>query len=152
MQKHDHVIHNNDANTRNFTSPNITSHCDLMQTILRPYPQQIAVAAHFGQNLIDLLPPLRSREGARFQYPQVQVSEQADERSDPKERNRIAAQKWRQKKDHYLAKLEESNDHLRRQALDLLSHLQTLKVENNVLENELVFFQQFMSKMMNAPR
>lgn len=75
-----------------------------------------------------------------------------DERKDLKERNRIAAQKWRQKKDHYLGELEEANDQLRKQALQLSSQIQSLRVENKVLENELLFFQQFMSKVMSTPK
>ncbi|KAH0795414.1 ATF-like basic leucine zipper transcription factor B-ATF-related protein [Histomonas meleagridis] len=73
-----------------------------------------------------------------------------DEKADLKERNRIAAQKWRQKKDQYLSELEAANDELRRRTLDLCSKAEALRVENHVLENELQFFQSFMTKIMSA--
>jgi hypothetical protein len=68
-----------------------------------------------------------------------------------RERNRAAAQKWREKKDRHLTELESFNDRLRKQALDLTSQMQALKVENKLLEDELAFFQGLMSKMM-APK
>ena len=74
----------------------------------------------------------------------------SDEKADLKERNRIAAQKWRQKKDQYLGELEVTNDELRKKALDLCSKAESLRIENNVLENELQFFQSFMSKIMSS--
>ena len=72
------------------------------------------------------------------------------EKKDLKERNRIAAQKWRKKKDKYLTELESANDVLRQQALSLCGQMQSLRVENKLLEDELQFFQSFMSKIMNA--
>ena len=74
------------------------------------------------------------------------------EKKDLKERNRIAAQKWRKKKDKYLTELESANDVLRQQALSLCGQMQSLRVENKLLEDELQFFQSFMSKIMNAPK
>ena len=71
------------------------------------------------------------------------------DKKDLKERNRIAAQKWRRKKDKYLSELESANDQLREQALALCGQAQALKVENKLLEDELQFFQSFMSKIMN---
>jgi putative heme degradation protein len=68
-----------------------------------------------------------------------------------KERNRLAAQKWRQKKDKYLIELENMNDVLRKQALDMVSSVQALKVANELLQNELNFFQRFMCKVMSQP-
>lgn len=72
------------------------------------------------------------------------------EKKDLKERNRIAAQKWRKKKDKYLTELESANDVLRQQALSLCGQMQSLRVENKLLEDELQFFQSFMSKIMHA--
>ena len=74
------------------------------------------------------------------------------EKKDLKERNRIAAQKWRKKKDKYLTELESANDVLRQQALSLCGQMQSLRVENKLLEDELQFFQSFMSKIMHAPK
>ncbi|KAK8895040.1 hypothetical protein M9Y10_023483 [Tritrichomonas musculus] len=77
----------------------------------------------------------------------------ATEKKDLKERNRIAAQKWRKKKDKYLTELESANDVLRQQALSLCGQMQALRVENKLLEDELQFFQSFMSKIMHvAPK
>jgi hypothetical protein len=74
------------------------------------------------------------------------------EKAGMKERNRLAAQKWRQKKDRYLIDLETANDALRKQALDLTTAVQFLKVENRLLQQELLFFQHFMSTVMNPPK
>lgn len=71
-------------------------------------------------------------------------------RKDLKERNRLAAQKWRKKKDQYLYELESANDNLRSQALALCSQVQSLRVENKLLEDELQFFQSFMSNIMHV--
>lgn len=73
-----------------------------------------------------------------------------EDKIDLKERNRIAAQKWRKKKDHYLGELETANDELRKKAFDLCNKIQLLRVENSVLENELLFFQSFMAKIMSS--
>jgi hypothetical protein len=74
------------------------------------------------------------------------------EKAAMKERNRLAAQKRRVKKDRYLIQLETANDALRKQALDLTSAVQSLKVENRLLQEELLFFQPFMSTVMNPPK
>ena len=71
---------------------------------------------------------------------------------DHKERNRIAAQKWRAKKDECLSTLEEENDVLRKKVFDLQAQALQLSTENNVLESELLYFQQFMARIMNAPK
>ena len=72
------------------------------------------------------------------------------EKADHKERNRLAAQKWRQKQDGYLGELEDANDDLRAQVYQMQHQVLALKVENKVLEGELQFFQQFMAKIMSA--
>ena len=109
-----------------------------------------------SNNYMNLMPPLRPRN---FEYtnilpfPQISLnspeSTDQESKSDLKERNRIAAQKWRQKKDGYLGELENINDSLREQVFKLQSQTLTLKVENKVLEDELQFFQKFMSKIMS---
>jgi hypothetical protein len=69
---------------------------------------------------------------------------------DLKARNRVAAKKWRDKKDETLYQLEATNDHLREEALRLRNSALNLRAENAVLEEELQFFQSFMSKIMNV--
>ena len=71
--------------------------------------------------------------------------------NDIKARNRVAAKKWRAKKDSYLTELENENDTLRQEYLALTSQQQSIKVENSILEKELQFFQMFMSKIMKHP-
>lgn len=109
-----------------------------------------------------MLPPLRLPAGYP-QQPQFQPNFSSSGSSSPidnnikkedkvdlKERNRIAAQKWRKKKDHYLGELEAANDELRKKTLELCNKVQALRVENSVLENELLFFQSFMAKIMSS--
>jgi hypothetical protein len=55
-------------------------------------------------------------------------------------------------KNRYLIDLETANDALRKQALDLTSVAQSLRLENGLLQEELSFFQQFMSKVMNPSK
>ena len=122
-------------------------------TVLNPYPVHLAEQVQIPRHLVNFMPPLRARRpDVAFPFNQIPAAPPVDDRSEIKERNRLAAQKWRQKKDHYLSELEESNDQLRKQALELSSQIQSLKVENKVLESELLFFQQFMSKVMSAPK
>jgi hypothetical protein len=112
-----------------------------------------------------LMPTLRWRPfpdpfiGARIQVPfaapvfvpSPPEAEEYDERCGVKERNRLAAQKWRQKKDRFLVELERANDSLRKQALDLTSQAHSLRLENKLLEEELTFFQHLMSRLMGTP-
>jgi hypothetical protein len=65
-------------------------------------------------------------------------------------RNRIAAKKWRDKKDETLYQLEATNDQLRKTALDLRRQILGIQTENRVLEEELKFFQAFMTKIMKV--
>jgi hypothetical protein len=65
-------------------------------------------------------------------------------------RNRIAAKRWRDKKDDTLYHLESINDQLRREALDFRRQLLMLQTENHMLEDELRFFQSFMTQVMNV--
>ena len=88
---------------------------------------------------------------------QVQQMKQGKSKKTDKEeikaRNRIAAKKWRDKKDDSLYTFEALNDNLREEAMRLRNDSLTLLAENRVLENELRFFQTFMTKIMNgAPR
>lgn len=86
------------------------------------------------------------------QAPAPTTSSEAS-KEDLKARNRIAAKKWRDKKDERLYELESSNDILRKDALTLRNEVLALQTENQVLEDELRFFQTFMTKIMNgAPR
>jgi hypothetical protein len=68
-------------------------------------------------------------------------------------RNRVAAKRWRDKKDDELYNLETTNDQLRREALSFRKQLLVLQTENHVLGDELRFFQSFMTNIMNvAPK
>lgn len=111
----------------------------------------------FSQNILNLMVPLTRRPVQQ----EIPIAERKlpgedavliDEKSDLRERNRLAAQKWRKKKDQHLAELEELNDQLRKQALELVTQTQLLRAENKVLESELLFFQQFMSKIMSGTK
>ena len=74
-------------------------------------------------------------------------------KEDLKERNRIAAQKWRKKKNNYMAQLESTNYELRKEAINLNNQAKALKKENEFFEEELHFFQSFMAKIMiNSPK
>lgn len=119
-------------------------------------------AMDFHAALINMMPPLKRRQ-AEFPNPapQPQIAapvpqeqiQQTQQKLDHKERNRLAAQKWRAKKDQSLSTLEDENDHLRKSVFDLQSQALQLHVENKILESELQYFQQFMSKIMSvAPR
>jgi hypothetical protein len=71
-------------------------------------------------------------------------------KDDLRARNRVAAKKWRDKKDEMLSNLESRNDQLRLEALRLRRQAMALQTENQVLEDELKFFQSFMTKIMNV--
>lgn len=71
-------------------------------------------------------------------------------REDVKARNRIAAKKWRDKKDCLLYQLEAKNDELRKTAMNLRTTSLSLQTEIRVLEDELRFFQTFVTKIMNS--
>ena len=70
------------------------------------------------------------------------------ENADAKERNRIAAQQWRKRENNRLINLEEINDSLRITSLKLQYQIYTLKAENKILEEELQYFQRFMTKLV----
>ena len=87
------------------------------------------------------------------QQQQKQSKSKKTDREEIKARNRIAAKKWRDKKDDSLYTYEALNDNLREEAMRLRNDSLTLLAENRVLENELRFFQTFMTKIMNgAPK
>jgi hypothetical protein len=76
-----------------------------------------------------------------------------DDKADLRARNRVAAKKWRDKKDDSLYDLEAKNDRLRAEALELRRQALALQSENHILEEELTFFQSFMAKIMTvAPK
>jgi hypothetical protein len=97
--------------------------------------QSVPPNAHSMNDAVPRAPPLPDR----------------DKREDLRARNKIAAKKWRDKKDETLTDLEAKNDRLRVEALGLRRELLTLKAENHVLEDELKFFQAFMTKIMQPP-
>jgi hypothetical protein len=108
-----------------------------------------------SSHLATLIPPLRQRMSPNMARPKLPMETERDSpesKADLKERNRLAAQKWRRKKDKWLTELEIANDGLRKQALNVMSQLQALKVENSMLNEELTFFQSFMTKMMESPK
>jgi hypothetical protein len=66
-----------------------------------------------------------------------------------RERNRLAAQKWRKKKEGYLTDLEDANDALRQEAFKLANDVHSLRIENGILEEQLNFFHQMMRNMVS---
>ena len=92
-----------------------------------------------------------------FQDPTFDSSESNDcvddtavvKRKNVKLKNRLAAKRFREKKDILMSHLEEENDFLRKEALRLTKHLMTLHVQNQYLEDDLKFFQSFLSLFMN---
>ena len=90
---------------------------------------------------------IKQFDGA-YAKPKRQLSYSIPENADLKERNRIAAQQWRKRKDNYLSELEEKNDSLRKSVLKLQNQIHMLKAENKVLEEDLQFFQNFMHRIM----
>jgi hypothetical protein len=69
---------------------------------------------------------------------------------DVRARNRVAAKKWRDKKDEALYQLEATNDRLRQEALSLRNAVRRLQAENQILDDELRFYQSFMTSFMNT--
>jgi hypothetical protein len=68
-------------------------------------------------------------------------------------RNRLAAKKWRDRKDETLYQLEATNDQLRQEALRLRAESCALQTLNQVLDDELKFFQSFMLNLTSlTPR
>jgi hypothetical protein len=122
----------------------------------------LSEASHPSGDVMNVLPGLNRTRLTfpllQFAYPVSELDRitgiMADnqERRESKERNRLAAKKWRSKKDMYLGEMESTNDDLRRQALGLASQMHKLRVENKVLEDELGFFQKIVSGMMRIPR
>jgi hypothetical protein len=107
-------------------------------------------------HVFNVMPPLRVRPGgpAPVELHYLMVAEGATAGNDKhglKERNRVAAQKSRERKDRYLSGLEERNHGLRKQAFELGSQLQLLKLETDLLDREFEFFQGLMSKLMGGP-
>jgi hypothetical protein len=87
------------------------------------------------------------------QFPQaVPNLATAEDGNSLRERNRLAAKKWRKRKDEHLYELESENDSLRQRCFQLCTAARELRVENTILEEELGFFQDFMRKIMNQPK
>jgi hypothetical protein len=112
-----------------------------------PQCQSMRIPPH----LAALIPPLRQRM-SQDMMPPKREGDSPEDKADIKERNRLAAQTWRRKKDKRITELETANHCLRKQALNTASQLQTLKVENRILEEQLAFFQGVMAKMMGSSK
>jgi DNA repair exonuclease SbcCD ATPase subunit len=69
--------------------------------------------------------------------------------TDLKSRNRVASKKWREKKNDFLHELKAENEQLRQQAWRLRDDVTTLRAECGILDQELNFFQSFISQIMN---
>lgn len=75
-------------------------------------------------------------------------SDETDANETIKIKNRMAAKKCREKKNAFLNKLETENDYLAREVLRLSYKALTLKTENKMLEENIVFFQSFLYSIM----
>jgi hypothetical protein len=117
--------------------------------------------AGFPPQMFNVVPPLQVRPPPEFfmsrmplplEFPRGIPHMAEDDGLELKQRNRMAAQRWRERKNRYLVELEGLNDSLRKQALDLTNQLQLFKVENRMLESELAYFQSFMTNIMRAAK
>jgi hypothetical protein len=127
-----------------------------------PAAMPFAVPSGITPPMFHVMPPFRNRPNPDMFNPPMLMqldgrqpipfhnANPQDPKAVTKYRNRMAAQKWRDKKGRYLLELEAENDNLRKQAFAFSSKLQLLKVENGLLESELTYFQSFMSKMMKT--
>lgn len=70
-------------------------------------------------------------------------------KNEKKERNKAASKKWRAKQNVYLEKLDLENTKLRMQVFSMYKTMKQLKCENEFLNEELQFFQEFMSNKIN---
>jgi hypothetical protein len=145
--------------TREITHHHAPLHFTMLPHAIAVLPQPLPMGAH----AFNLMPPFRTRAGPDIFLGGIPVpaippvlspdpEDPDDSRFGLKERNRFAAKKWRVKKDRLLGDLENESDSLRKQALDLMNEVQSLRVQNRLLEDELGFFQAFMSKMMAGPK
>jgi hypothetical protein len=73
-------------------------------------------------------------------HPPVKEANKEDLRA----RNRVASKKWRDRKDETLYQLEATNDQLRQEALRLRAESCALQTVNQVLDDEIKFFQSVM--------
>lgn len=78
-----------------------------------------------------------------------QAPSKETEENNLRERNRIAAKKWRMKRDKYLEELEQENDELRKQAFVLYKQMQELRIESEFFNEEIQFFQSFMASIIH---
>lgn len=68
-----------------------------------------------------------------------------------KERNRVAARKWRSKQNKHLNELENENDELRKNVFDLHCHYLKLQTENKLLDEEISAFQKLLTELVRGP-
>lgn len=140
---------------------NSESHSIMMNPISNSFAPLIDETPSFQQSIIQSKLSLQN-ESDSFEYESSDSDNKKkkdqtdwgdeDDKNDLKERNRVAAKKWRQKKDQYLNQLEMENDLLRQQALSLLKQVRSLNSENQLLEEELLFFQAYMTQIMHVTK
>lgn len=58
-----------------------------------------------------------------------------------REKNKNAARKWRKAQNEYIEMLDSENEMLRKQLLQMLNDMKKLKIENNILNDQILFFQ-----------
>lgn len=75
-------------------------------------------------------------------------NKKVDRNESVKIKNRIAAKKFREKKNAGLIKLEMENDFLVREVLNLSYKVLKIKTENKMLEENINFFQSFLHNIM----
>jgi hypothetical protein len=108
-----------------------------------PHQERLTVPA----DLRLTFPPLRLL-GITNPFPEGEWSG-GEQRLSRKEQNRVAAQKWREKKESYRSALEDANEQLRAQAFRFLSQIQELRTENTILEQQLDFFHNLMRAIIS---
>jgi hypothetical protein len=91
---------------------------------------------------INGLPPLRPRLDSDSDSEHISV----------RERNRVAAQRWREKKNRFITNLEQDNADLRQRAFQSSVELRRLESTNKILEEELAFFQKVVARIMPSGR
>ena len=130
--------------------PNET-HSQQMQVISQPHWQHPPTTAQFhAQPQYQQEPQTQNLTAQIDEIDNNKPKSKKIDKEEKKARNRIAAKKWRDKKDGSLYSLEAINDKLREQALDLRKQSLSLIAENRILEKELHFFQNFMTRIMNV--
>lgn len=67
-----------------------------------------------------------------------------------KERNRIAANEWRKRRNEYLNQLEIENSELKKQLYSMYHEMKKLQCENNFYDEEIQFFQNFIASNIST--